>query len=143
MGEHVFFGTEQGDFFAVNWKEIKNQWVYEDEVGGNSIRSCAAVSKNHVVFGARNRQVYSLNPKNGEVNWTASLKAKVDASPVIVGERVFVASTDGRLYALNLDDGSVVWEKQFNGGFLSSPAVGFDRLVIATDRGVVYCLGSK
>ena len=107
--------------------------MYEDE-GGNSIRSCAAVNDQHVVFGARNRQVYSLHPKTGKQNWNATLKAKVDSSPVIAGNRVTVAATDGRLYALSLEDGSV-WEKQFNGGFLSSPAVAFGRLVIATDDG--------
>lgn len=143
FGDRVFFGNEQGDFFAVDWQEIKNAWKYTDEEGGNSIRGCAAVTDNHVVFGARNRQLYSLNPKTGSENWTTRLKAKIDSSPVIVGNRVFVASTDGRLYAIALEDGEVVWEKQFNGGFIGSPAVAFGRLVIATDDGVVYCLGKK
>jgi outer membrane protein assembly factor BamB len=143
LGERVFFGNEQGDFFAVNWQEIKNEWTYTDEEGGNSIRGSAAVTNNHVVFGARNRQLYSLDPKTGRKNWTTRLKAKIDSSPVIVGNRVFVASTDGRLYTIALDDGKVVWEKQFNGGFIGSPAVAFGRLVIATDDGVVYCLGKK
>ena len=71
------------------------------------------------------------------------LKAKVDSSPVIVGQRVYVGSTDGRLYSLSLENGEKVWEKQFNGGFVSSPAVAFDKLVVATDRGVVYCLGKS
>ena len=95
------------------------------------------------MFGARNRQLYSLNPASGNKNWTTQLKAKVDSSPVIVGHRVFVATTDGRLYSIALDDGKILWEKQFNGGFIGSPAVAFGRLVIATDDGVVYCLGKK
>jgi outer membrane protein assembly factor BamB len=143
LGDMVYFGTEGGSFFASDWKKIENVWEFEDEVGGRTIRGCAAVNKDHVVFGASNRQVYSLNPKTGKQNWTVKLKAKIDSSPVIVGDRVFVASTDGRFYALKLKDGSITWEKQFNGGFISSPAVAFERLVIASDRGVVYCLGSK
>ncbi len=143
LGDIVYFGTEGGSFFASDWRKIKNVWEFEDEVGGRTIRGSAAVNKEHVVFGASNRQVYSLNPKTGKQNWTVKLKAKIDSSPVIVGDRVFVASTDGRFYALRLKDGSTTWEKQFNGGFISSPAVAFERLVIASDRGVVYCLGSK
>lgn len=143
LGDKVYFGTEQAEFLAVNWKEVKGAWAFSDDKGPAAVRGCAAVTDGHVVFGARNRQVYSLNPETGKPNWTRTLKAKVDSSPVIVGDRVFVGSTDGRLYGLSLENGEIVWEKQFNGGFLSSPAVAFDRLVIATDRGVVYCLGKK
>jgi len=143
LGDKVFFGTEQSEFLAVNWKEVKGEWAFSDDKGQASVRGCAAVTKGHVIFGARNRQMYSLNPDTGKLNWARTLKAKVDSSPVIVGDRVFAGSTDGRLYGLSLKNGETVWEKQFNGGFLSSPAVAFDRLVIATDRGVVYCLGKK
>jgi len=143
LGEHVFFGTEQAEFFAVDWKAIKNIWAFADDDGQSSVRGSAAVNKQHVIFGARNRQVYSLQPETGKQNWTVSLKAKVESSPVIVDDRVYVGSTDGRFYTLLLKNGDQVWEKQFNGGFLSSPAVAFERLVIATDRGVVYCLGKE
>ena len=143
MGDSVFFGTEQAEFLAVNWKDVKGQWAYADDSGTTSVRGCAAVTKGHVIFGARNRQVYSLDPETGKPNWSRTLKARIDSSPVIVGDRVFVGSTDGRLYGLSLENGETVWEKQFNGSFLSSPAVAFGRLVIATDRGVVYCLGKK
>jgi outer membrane protein assembly factor BamB len=143
LGEKVFFGTEQAEFLAVNWKNVKGEWAFADDKGQASVRGCAAVTKGHVIFGARNRQVYSLDPDTGKINWKRTLKARVDSSPVIVGDRVFVGSTDGRLYGLSLKNGETLWEKQFNGGFLSSPAVAFDRLVIATDRGVVYCLGKK
>lgn len=143
LRELVFFGNEQGDFFAIDSKTIETKWVFAEPQSGNSIRCSAAVNEQHVVFGGRNRVVYSLDPQTGAVQWKVTLKAKIDASPVIVGERVLVASTDGRLLALSLKDGAIEWEKQFQGGITSSPAVAFGKLVIATDRGVVYCLGEK
>ena len=143
MDEKVFFGTEQDEFVAIDWKTAKGDWTFSDKGGPAPVRGCAAVTKGHVVFGARNRIVYSVNPESGEQNWAVGLKAKVDSSPVIVGQRVYVGSTDGRLYSLSLENGDKVWEKQFNGGFVSSPAVAFDKLVVATDRGVVYCLGKS
>ena len=81
--------------------------------------------------------------KTGKENWKTTLRSKVDSSPVIVGDRVYIGSNDGRLYGLHLADGKIVWEKQLNGGIIGSPAVAFGRLVVATDRGVVYCLGKK
>ena len=143
MDEKVFFGTEQDEFVAIDWKTAKGDWTFSDKGGPAPVRGCAAVTKGHVVFGARNRIVYSVDPESGEQNWAVGLKAKVDSSPVIVGQRVYVGSTDGRLYSLSLENGDKVWEKQFNGGFVSSPAVAFDKLVVATDRGVVYCLGKS
>lgn len=143
LGDRVFFGTEQAEFIAVDWKAIQPIWTFADDNGQSSVRGSAAVNKGHVVFGAMNRQVYSLQPDTGKQNWTVSLKSKVESSPVIAGDRVYVGCTDGRFYTLSLKNGNTIWEKQFNGGFLSSPAVAFDRLVIATDRGVVYCLGKK
>lgn len=143
FGNQVFFGTEQAEFVAVNWEKPNIDWSFVSEQGQASVRGSAAVNSKHVVFGARNRQVYSLDRKTGKRNWSVTLKAKVESSPVIVGSRVFVGSTDGRFYEIGLEKGKVAWEKQFNGGFLSSPAAAFGKLVIATDRGVVYCLGSK
>ena len=142
-GDQVFFGTEQAEFVAVNWRDPKVDWSFVSEQGQASVRGSAAVTAKYVVFGARNRAVYSLDRKTGKRKWSVTLKAKVESSPVIVGDRVFVGSTDGRFYELELEKGEITWEKQFNGGFLSSPAAAFGKLVIATDRGVVYCLGSE
>ena len=143
MNDLVYFGTEQDEFLAVDWKTATAKWNFSDENGPAPVRGCAAVVAGHVVFGARNRFVYSVDPSSGIKNWGVELKAKVDGSPVIVEQRVYVGSTDGRFYVLSLENGHKIWEKQFNGGFVSSPAVASGKLVVATDRGVVYCLGAK
>ena len=142
QGDLIFVGTEQSGFYAIDWKKAELKWTFNDKEGPISTRSSPSVTEDHVVFGARNRKVYSINPISGKENWSAELKANIDSSPVIVGNRVFVGSTDGRFYELELKTGKIVWQKQFDGGFIGSPAVGFGKLVIATDRGVVYCLGS-
>ena len=83
-----------------------------------------------------------MNLETGKQDWTVTLKGRVDGSPVIVGDRIFVGAGDGRLYVLSLD-GEIQWTKQLNGPVNNSPAAAFEKLVIATDRGVVYCLGKK
>jgi len=135
-------GTEQAEFVCVDLKEVKLKWGFADEDGAAAIRGSAAIKGQQVFFGARNRQVYSVNLKTGKQEWTVTLKGRVDGSPVIVGDRMFVGAGDGRLYVLSLD-GQVQWTKQLNGPVNNSPAAAFEKLVIATDRGVVYCLGKK
>ena len=143
LGDSVFFGTEQGTFFSINYQDPMINWQWEDSAGATSIRSSAAVTESDVVFGARNRRVNCLDSKTGKVKWSTKVKAKVDGSPIIAGDRVYAGSTDGRLYVLDLANGSVLWQKQFNGSLLGSPAIiagERPRLVVATERGTVYCL---
>jgi len=98
-GSTAYFGNEKGTFYSVDVANLETNWTVEDDRGGNSIRSSAAIADGHVVFGARNRKLYSFNPHTGDENWSTTLKNKVDSSPVIVKNRVIAASTDGRLSA--------------------------------------------
>ena len=144
LGDRVFFGTESGTFFAVDWKEARIAWRFDDQASAMPIRGAPAVTDSLVIVGGQNRRVYAFDPeKGGDPVWEFATKQRVDGSPVVVGQRVFVGSADGRLYALNLMDGKESWQFEGEGGFLGSPAVADNRLVIATDRGVVYCLGEK
>jgi outer membrane protein assembly factor BamB len=144
LGDHVFFGTEGGAFFSVNWKgDAKIDWTFADERASQPFRSSAAVTKDRVVFGGRTKKVYALNPSDGKEVWHFATRQRVDCSPVIVGNRVFVGASDGRLYGLDLKNGDKLWEFEASGGFSGSPAVADGRMVIATDRGVVYCFGAK
>ena len=138
----AFVGTEQAEFVCIDLKNTKLKWGFADEDGASPIRGAAAIKDKQVIFGARNRQVYSVNLDTGKQDWTVTLKGRVDGSPVVVGDRIFVGAGDGRLYALSLE-GDIQWKKQLKGPINNTPAAAFGKLVIATDRGVVYCLGRK
>ncbi len=143
MGDAAYFGTEQAGFFSVDWKKHQVNWRFDDPDGVTSTRSNPAVTKGHVIFGARNRHVRSLNPDNGEINWSFEARGPVDSSPVIADQRVYVGADDGRLYTLDLATGKLISEIELNGKIIGSPAVASGRLIVATSRGVVYCLGKK
>jgi outer membrane protein assembly factor BamB len=71
------------------------------------------------------------------------LSSRVDRSPVVVENRVFIGSADGRLYALDLKTGREVWRFEAGGAISASPAVGEHCLVVGTEDGAVYCFGEK
>src|SRR5256885_6600478 len=123
LGDNVYFGTEGGAFFAINWKEAKVTWKAEDKGSSQPFRSSPAVQDGIVVVGSRNRRVQAFDPKTGKELWSFATKQRIDSSPVIAGSRVFVGAADGRLYGLNLKDGKHVWDFQATGGFTGSPAV--------------------
>ena len=51
-----------------------------------------------------------MNPETGKSLWTFMTNGRVDSSPVVAGDRVFVASMSGLIYALSLDSGEVLWQ---------------------------------
>jgi outer membrane protein assembly factor BamB len=143
LGQHVYFGTHAGVFFAIDWKNAKVDWKFEHEVSPSEYRASAAVTKSHIVVGDRGRRLFALNPVDGEMLWEFPSKRNIDGSPVIVGDRVFVGGGDGNIYGLNLQDGKEVWKYEAGGGFIGSPAVADGKLLIASEDGIVYCFGAK
>lgn len=62
-------------------------------------------------------------PQFTKVKWKFHTNGQVFSSPVVVGDVVYVGSTDSNLYAINVDDGSVRWKFKSKGRVNSSPAV--------------------
>ena len=142
VGDRVYFGTEAGAFLCIDWKQAKVLWTLRRK------RTRAGVSQFAGRDGPvdRRRRTQPADPglrseQRAKKCGALRPRLRVDASPVIVGQRVFAAAADGRLYALDLQTGKLLWEHQAGGGFAGSPAVAAGRLVIASDEGVVYCFG--
>ncbi len=143
LGERVFFGTEGGTFFAINWREAKVDWKFQDERKSLPFRSSAAVADDVVVFGGRDKLVRALAPDTGQVLWSFPTRGRVDSSPVLVGKRVYVGSADGRLYALDRQSGRKVWQYDAGSDFVAAPAVADEKLVIGNTDGTLYCFGKR
>ena len=95
VGDRAYFGTEGGAFFCVDWKQAKVVWTFTGENRGQPYRSCPAVSGRYVVFGGRNKRIQALDLENGNELWQVAVKQRVDSSPIIAGQRVFVGGGDG------------------------------------------------
>ena len=142
VGDEVYFGTQGGHFLAVDWRQAKTTWTF-DPKGAQPLLSSAAAADGLAVFGGKDRAVHALDLKDGDEKWTFKTRAVIDASPVVVGGRVFIGGGDGRIYALDLKTGKKDWEYEAGGRFPASPAVAQHRLVIGNDAGDLYCFGAK
>jgi outer membrane protein assembly factor BamB len=98
-----------------------------------------------IVVGGRDKLVHGIQRANGQKAWTFSTRAKVDSSPIVVGDRVFVGSGDGNLYELNLQDGTQNWKYNVGKPITAGPAAGEGVLVVGCEssEGRVYCFGKK
>jgi len=77
------------------------------------------------------------------MQWTFATGRSVESSPVVVGQRVYVGSSDRKLYVLDLVTGREVQKLDLDDEVTGSPAVAGDRLLIGTRAGTLYCLGAK
>ena len=75
------------------------------------------------------------------VVWKAELPGGSIASPVIVGDRVFVGSGDGKFYEFSLETGEVKWSFETGAPIVGSAAVAEGRLLIGDQDGILYCFG--
>jgi outer membrane protein assembly factor BamB len=64
----------------------------------------------------------SAAPSLATVAWKFKTNGRVISSPVVVGDAVYVGSTDGNLYAINRADGALRWKFTTRGAVNSSPA---------------------
>lgn len=142
-GDLLFVGTEGGVVFGIDWRAGETRWKYSGSGRAGAYRGSAAVARGLVVIGSRDKMVYAMDGQSGEERWSFSAGARVDSSPVIVGQRVFVGAANGRLFSLDLATGDERWRFEAGGAIAAPPAVAGGRLVIGTDEGVVYCFGEK
>lgn len=84
------------------------------------INSAAAAIAGGVLVGTESGRVTQLTT-GGQTGWSWTAQGRVDATPLILGELVLVASTDGTLSALDLATGVWQGEISLGGPLLSSP----------------------
>ena len=106
-------------------------------------RCSAAVTKDLVIVSSQFKQVDAISIETGKRKWRYTLKRRADASPVIAGDDVWIAATDGRLIRLGLNDGKEKWKFEIRGSFIASPAIANGRLYIPDEDGVLRCFGKK
>jgi len=141
--DRVFFGTEGGGFFAIDFRAAGVAWKTAPAANAQAYRSSATVADGLAIVGSRGKAVEAFSIADGARRWRQPLRGRVDGSPVFVGGVVIVGDMAGRIVALDPADGKPAWEFDAGGGFTGSPAVADGRLVIASDNGTIWCFRSE
>lgn len=139
-GDMLFVGTMNNDVQAVDWKKGKVEWKYEAERRRQPFFASVALTDSLVLAGSRDQRLHAIDRKDGKSKWTFLTKGRIESSPIVVGKRVYIGSTDAFLYVLDLE-GKLIQAIELDSDIVGSPAAAQGRLVIATQKGVIYCLG--
>jgi outer membrane protein assembly factor BamB len=139
-GGAAFYGTFDNEVLSVNLGQKEIAWRYEHPQRKFPFYSSAAVTRDRVGVGGRDKMVHGITLA-GKAAWTFTTRARVESSPAIAGGRVYVGSNDGRFYVLNLSDGAKLWEFNAGAPLSASPAIANGRIVIGSQDGRLYCFG--
>jgi outer membrane protein assembly factor BamB len=143
IGDQLYVGTMSGQVLAINWKKGEIVWQFQVEGRQQPFYASVAATETLVIACSRDKHVYAIDRKTGHEVWNFATKNRVESSPVVVGERLYVGSLDGNLYVLDLAKGTELQRIRLGSQITASAAVAGNCLVIGTSDGTVYCLGAK
>jgi eukaryotic-like serine/threonine-protein kinase len=114
--------------------------------GSGGIESSPAVADGEVYVGHYDGYLLCADAQTGTQKWRARTGADTDSSPVIVGDRVYIAAQTESPYLRcfdRSDKGALVWEFANTRGYWATPAVLDNRVYIGGHDNVMYCLDAS
>jgi outer membrane protein assembly factor BamB len=128
----LYTGSGDGVLYALDAQTGQEIWL----TGGfGQLENSGAVAGDTLVVGGYDKRVCALDRHTGEVLWSFNTVSFVQASPLIIDERVYIA-TDNAIYALDLMSGQLQWEAATGkeDAYMGAPA---------SDHGIIYTTGGK
>jgi outer membrane protein assembly factor BamB len=82
----------------------------------------------------------SAAPSLASLAWKFRTGGRILSTPAVVGDAIYVGSSDGSLYAVSRADGTQRWKFDTRGPIASSPAVVNGLVIISSTDGGVYAV---
>ncbi len=147
--QRVVVRTADGKVRALNSRDGVELWSYEREVPVLTLRgtSSPVVSGGKVFAGLDSGEVVALSLDDGRELWIKSVTSPrgrteiermvdIDASPVVVGDTLYVVGYQGNLAALHVESGELLWKRQLSS--LMTPEIQAKYLFVADQAGAIW-----
>ena len=139
-GDVVYAANYGNQLVAVDIKEKKPKWIYEDKDFG--FYAAPAVGEKLVFIGSRDKHLHAIDQKTGERAWKFKTGPRIDGGAIVFKDAVVFGSGDGRLYALK-EDGSELWRLDLGEGISSDLAFAKGRIVVGGGDATLFCIEAK
>ncbi len=114
----VYFGAENGCFYAVDAENGQELWSFQTVPSDKGIFSSPLLAEGTVIFGAYDGNVYCLDQATGNLHWEFMEADWVGSSPawikpsnrIVIGLEHSLGTKQGSIVALDLKTGERVWE---------------------------------
>ncbi len=129
--ESVAWSTDIGWLYVGD--ADKSHVRFRVETSGNIVAKSTFGEPDQLFAASLDGYVYSINAKNGDINWRFSAGEPIGHPPIVVGESLFVITDDDSLYRISSQVGDADKE-----GLWWAPNV---RRVLAVSNNRIYCVG--
>ena len=129
FGDDLFFGTFGTTFYSLDRRTGNEKWRFEDSV--NWFWADPVIIDDVVLASSLDGVLYALNKDSGQIQWTLTVESPVVSRPVIVGEKIALATVDGRVIVSDVKTGIEVGGCNLEEE-IRSPLVAFDEYLIVT-----------
>ena len=128
----LYTGSGDGVLYALDAQTAEQLW---SKVGFGQLESTGAIAGDTIITAGYNQTVKAMDRITGEERWSYTTGYGVQGAPLIVDDRVFIA-TDHEVYNLDLKSGELIWKVPTGteGAYMGAPAY---------EDGVIYTTGGK
>lgn len=131
--------TEQGK--AIKYGNDYNKlWEFDTK---SYIHSSPALYKDYLVFGNDKGDVFSIDARQGSLNYKKNVGTGFEGGFSISGDTVYTADDSGVIYCLSISSGKVIWQYRTGTKINVFPVFDDNFLYMGNLRGEIFKLDKK
>lgn len=100
IGDTIYFGSYDGNFYALDINSGYMHWVFKS---GAEINSIPYADKEFVYFGSKDGKLYALNRKTGEEAWNFPTRSQINSLVQRYKDHIIFVGDADAIYFLNPD----------------------------------------
>ena len=100
VGNTIYFGSEDGNFYALDAESGYMRWVFRS---GAEINSIPCVDNNKVYFGSKDGRLYALSRESGHEQWNFLAGSQINSLVERYGDYVIFVGDADAIYFLSPD----------------------------------------
>lgn len=139
IGQLVYFGTNDHQFYAVDAQTGALKWKY---TGGGEFTYASPTYHNGVIYmGCIDSYVYAFDAATGAVIWKFKAgDTGIESDAVYANGTIYVGSNDDHLYALDASTGTLKWRFKTGSNISASPTVANGTVYFGSSDSRLYAL---
>jgi len=100
IGDTIYFGSDDGNFYALDVESGYMRWVFKS---GAEINSIPYADKDKVYFGSKDGKLYALSRETGEEVWNFQTQSQINSQVQRYGDYIIFVGDADAIYFLSPD----------------------------------------
>jgi outer membrane protein assembly factor BamB len=97
-GNTIYFGSDDGNFYALDVESGYMRWVFKC---GAEINSIPYMDKDQIYFGSKDGKLYALSLETGQVTWTFQSESQINSQVQRYGDFIIFVGDADAIYFLS------------------------------------------